>query len=74
MRWGRIRFELFWGVEADLKVVLKFRRSDGDCEKFIVNTDPYDVQWSRHKRATRDFFIHPFPPKEGRVIGGRLLL
>ena len=68
LRWGRIRFELFWGVEADLKVVLKVRRSDGDCEKFIVDTDPYDVQWSRHKRATRDFFIHPFPPKEGRVI------
>ena len=36
-------------------------------EKFIVDTDPYDLQWNRHKRATRDFFIHPFPPKQGRV-------
>ena len=67
LRWGRIRFEIFWGAEANLKVILKVYRSGGGCEKFIVDTDPHDVQWNRHKRATRDFFIHPCPPKEGRV-------
>ena len=56
-----------WGAEADLKVVLKVHRSGGGCEKFIVDTDAYDIQWNRHRRATRDFFIHPCPPREGRV-------
>jgi len=67
LRWGHIRFEVSWGTEANLKVILKIHRSGGYCERFIVDTDPYDVEWNRHKRATRDFFIHPFPPKQGRV-------
>src|SRR5271157_1361697 len=67
LRWGQIRFEAFWGAEANLKVILKVHRSGGYCEKFIVDTDPCDIEWNRHKRATRDFFIHPFPPKQGRV-------
>ena len=26
-----------------------------------------DVQWNRHKRVTRDFYLHPFPLKLGHV-------
>ena len=74
LRWGRIRFDLSWGAEADLKVILKVFRSGGTCEKFIVDTDPYDIQWNRHKRATRDFFIHPCPAGEGRVTEVRFAL
>lgn len=67
IRWGRITFDLSWGVEANLKVVIKVFRSDGIFEHFIVDTDPYDIQWDRHKRATRDFYIHPNPMRLGKI-------
>lgn len=67
LRWGRLRFALSWGVEMNLKVVLKVWRSDGVCEQFIVDTEPYDPDWNRHRRITRDFFIHPFPAHLGRA-------
>ncbi len=67
IRWGRVSFEIFRGLEANLKVVLKVYRTDGVCERFIVDTDPYDINWSSHKRITRDFYVHPFPLKQGRL-------
>ena len=67
LRWGRISFNVFWGLGANVKVILKVYRSDGVCEHFIVDTDPYDIQWNAHKRATRDFFLHPLPGKPGRI-------
>ncbi len=67
VRWGSIRFDVHWGVELNLKVVLKVYRTDNTCEQFIVDTDAYDVQWDRHKRATRDFYVHPFAVKLGHV-------
>lgn len=67
LRWGRIRFDVFWGREVNIKVVLKVYRTDNTCEHFVVDTDAYDVQWNTHKRVTRDFYIHPFPVKHGRV-------
>ena len=67
VRWGCIRFDVFWGAELNLKVVLKVYRFDDTCEHFIVDTDAYDVQWNFHKRATRDFYIHPFAKKLGWV-------
>jgi len=68
VRWGRIRFDVFWGAEANLKVVLKVFRSDGVCEHFLVDTDPCDIQWNVHRRVTRDFYIHPNPMKLGRIV------
>lgn len=67
LRWGRIRFNMFWGAEVNLKVILKVYRNDNTCEHFIVDTDPYDIQWNMHKRMTRDFYLHPFPMKQGRI-------
>ena len=67
LRWGCIHFDVFWGVEINLKVVLKVYRIDGVLEQFLCDTDPYESQWNRHKRVTRDFYLHPFPPKLGRV-------
>ena len=67
LRPGRIRFVVFWGVEVNLKVVLKIYRSDGTCEHFIVDTDPYEIQLNIHKRVTREFYIHPFPTNLARV-------
>ena len=67
LRWGRIRFDANWGSGLNIKVVIKIYRSDGICEHFIVDTDPFDVKWNTHKRATRDFYIHPVPMKHGRL-------
>ncbi|MBK6971697.1 MAG: phospholipase D-like domain-containing protein [Candidatus Methylophosphatis roskildensis] len=67
VRWGAIRFDAFWGEELNLKVVLKVYRADGTCEQFIADTDAYDVRWDRHKRATRDFYVHPFSMKLGHI-------
>ena len=67
LRWGRIRFDVFWGIEVNIKVILKVYRTDHTCEHFIVDTEPYDVRWNTHKRATRDFYLQPFPLKLGQV-------
>jgi hypothetical protein len=66
VRWGKIDFDLSFGVQANLKVVLKVYR-DHICETYIIDTDEYDVQWNRHKRCTRDFYIHPFSNNFGRI-------
>ncbi len=67
LRWGRICFQVFWGQEINLKAILRVYRSDGSREQFISDTDPYEIQWNTHKRATRDFFLLPFPSKLGRI-------
>lgn len=67
VRWGQISFNVFWGFDLNIKVVLNVYRSCGVCERFIVDTEAHDVQWDRHKRTTRDFYIHPFPAKLGHV-------
>ncbi|PPD25683.1 MAG: phospholipase, partial [Methylomonas sp.] len=66
IRWGRIEFDMFHGLSANLKVVIKVYR-DAVCETYIVDTDPYDIEWDRHKRATRDFYIQPFSTHFGRI-------
>ena len=55
VRWGRIQFDVFRGDDLNVKVVLNVYRSDDVCERFIIDTD-----WNNWKRATRDFYIHPF--------------
>lgn len=67
LRWGKIRFDVRWGPDLNIKVLLKVYRSDGIVEHFIVDTDAYQETWKSHKRATRDFYVHPFPARYGRV-------
>jgi len=67
IRWGRIHFDVNWGVDLNIKVVIKVFHEDGSFERYMAHTDAYDVTWDRHKRMTRDFFIHPFPMNQGRV-------
>jgi hypothetical protein len=67
MRWGKIEFNVFYGVQANVKVILKVYRDHGSCETYIVDTDAFDIQWDRHKRSTRDFYIHPFSSNLGPV-------
>ena len=67
LRWGRVRFDAFWGPDLNIKVIFKVYRSDGVCEHFVVDTDPRTSQWNYHQRVTRDFFVHPFPKHLGRV-------
>ncbi len=67
LRWGKIRFNVQWGPELNVKVLLKVYRSDGVVERFIVDTEPRNVTWNYHQRVTRDFFVHPLPKGLGRV-------
>ena len=67
IRWGKIEFDVFFGVQANVKVILKVYRDHGICETYIVDTDAYDIQWDRHKRSTRDFYVHPFSCNFGQI-------
>ncbi len=67
LRWCRIRFEVFWGLEVNLKAILSVYHADGTLERFICDTDPYDSQWNRHKRMTRDFYLLASPSRLGKV-------
>ena len=64
IRWGKIEFEISHGVSANLKVILRVYRQDV-CETYIVDTDAFDVQWNRHRRRTRDFYVLPYSPRLG---------
>ncbi|MCK5188602.1 MAG: phosphatidylserine/phosphatidylglycerophosphate/cardiolipin synthase family protein, partial [Methylococcales bacterium] len=66
IRWGKIDFDVFYGTQANIKVILKVYR-DNICETYIVDTDPYDIQWNQHKCCTRDFYIHPFSNNFGQI-------
>jgi len=67
LRWGRIDFDLSFGVRANVKVILRVYRADQICETYLVDTDPYDIHWDRHKRRTRDFYVHPFSRNFGPI-------
>ncbi len=67
IRWGKIDFEIFHGVQANLKVILKVYRDNNICETYFVDTDAYDIHWNRHNRSTRDFFILPHSNQFGPI-------
>ncbi len=67
VRWGKIDFDMYHGVQVNLKVILKVYSNDGICETYIVDTEAYDAEWDRHKRTTHDFYIHPFSSSYGQV-------
>ncbi len=67
VRWGKIEFDVFFGIQANVKVVLKVYRDHGISQKYIIDTDAFDVQWDRHKRCTRDFYILPFSNDFGPI-------
>lgn len=67
LRWGQISFNLSFGVQLNLKVVLRVYRDSNICETYIVDTDPYDIHWNCHKRRTRDFYIRPVSNSLGAI-------
>lgn len=67
LRWGKVEFDVSYGVQANVKVILKIYRDNHVCETYFVDTDAYDVQWDRHKRCTRDFFVMPFSAQFGQA-------
>jgi len=71
LRWGKIEFDVCFGVQVNVKVVLKVYREQGRCETYLVDTDAYDIQWDRHKRKTRDFYILPFSNHFGPISSVR---
>ena len=67
LRWSRLRLRVDWGAELNVKVVLRVRRDGGVTETYLVDTDPEGGDWNRHRRVTRDFFLHPFPAGLGPI-------
>ncbi len=67
VRWGKLDFEVFYGVDVNLKIVLKSYSNDQVCDIFVIDTDPYEIQWNHHIRTSRDFYIHPFSQVTGQV-------
>ncbi|MGR8979877.1 MAG: phospholipase D-like domain-containing protein [Gammaproteobacteria bacterium] len=67
IRWGKIDFDVHYGVQANVKVILKTYRDNNVCETYLVDTDAYDIHWDRHKRRTRDFYIHPHSQNLGPI-------
>ena len=67
LRWGKITFDVSFGVQANVKVILKVYRNNGVCETYIVDTDAYDIHWNHHKRRTRDFYINPMSNAFGPI-------
>lgn len=64
---GRLRFEVAWGASLNLKVLITVLRTDGSCERLLVDTDPCDIEWNRHRRVTRDFYLVPHAAHLGRI-------
>ena len=67
LRNGCITFDVNWGVDLNIKVLVKVYYQDGTCNQYMVHTEPYNVQWNHHQRATRDIFIHAQPMHQGAV-------
>jgi len=67
LRWGKIEFDVAYGVQANVKVILRVYRDNGVCESYFIDTDAFDVQLNRHKRCTRDFYILPFSAQFGQA-------
>ncbi|MGZ8227458.1 MAG: phospholipase D-like domain-containing protein [Methylococcaceae bacterium] len=67
IRWGKIEFDVFHGVQVNVKVILRVYRDNAICETFIVDTDAANVQWNYHKRYTRDFYVLPYSTHLGHA-------
>ncbi len=67
LRRASVTFDVFWGVEANVKVLVKVYYEDGTCDHYLAHTDPFDTQWDRHRRATRDIFIRTESRHQGRA-------
>lgn len=67
LRRASLVFDCHWGSDLNVKVLAKVYYEDGTCDHYLAPTDPYDIQWDRHKRATRDIFIRLHSPHQGHV-------
>lgn len=67
LRWGRIIFDVYWGPELNIKVLLNVYYEDGAVSQYMAHTEPVNVQWDRHQRITRDLFIQPRHMHQGHV-------
>ncbi len=65
LRAGRIDFDVSLDVSANVKVLIVVYRDNNVRERYLVDTDPYDVECRRHRRCTRDFSILPFSAEFG---------
>lgn len=67
LRRGILTFDVDWGPDLNIKVVVKAYYEDGSHEMYIAHTDAINVEAYRHQRVTRDIFIHMQSMHQGRV-------
>lgn len=67
LRRGTLTFDVDWGTDLNIKVIVKVYFEDGSHDQYIAHTDPINVQWDKHQRVTRDFFIHMQSMHQGRA-------
>ncbi len=67
LRNAGVIFDAFWGPEMNIKVVARVFYEDGSFDRYLAHTDAFDIQWDRHRRATRDLFVRVHCPQRGRA-------
>lgn len=67
IRWGQIELEMYHGISANVKIILKVFREHDVCEKYFVDTDAANVHWNYHKRYSRDFYLLPLSSHFGWI-------
>lgn len=67
LRRAYVTFNCNWGVDLNVKVIVRVFYEDGSRERYVAHTEPYDVHHDRHQRATRDIFVHMQSKHQGRV-------
>lgn len=67
LRRGTLIFDVDWGPDLNIKVIVKVYYEDGSCEQYVAHTDPINVHGNKHQRITRDIFVHMQSMHQGRV-------
>lgn len=67
IRNGTLTFDVYWGTDLNVKVIVKVYFEDGSVEQYIAHTDPINVEGDRHQQVTRDIFIHMQSMHQGRA-------
>lgn len=67
LRRGTLTFDVDWGVDLNIKVIIKVYFEDGSCDQYLAHTDPIHVEANTHQRVTRDFYVHMQSMHQGRA-------
>jgi hypothetical protein len=67
LRRGTLTFDVDWGTDLNIKVIVKVFHEDGSHEQYFAHTDSFNEHRGKHQRVTRDIFIHMQSLDQGPV-------